>query len=109
MSDNTRIQTPPFPFMEEEYVSALMNRDSNSWDEEAIRNIFNQRDANLILSNPLPIIKRPDTLIWNREEKGVFTVKSCYKVLTGELNTNEVKEWSCVWKLHLPPKVKQFF
>lgn len=54
--DNPTVITHPFPFLENESVSALMLADNSGWDAEAIREIFVERDVKLILSIPLGLI-----------------------------------------------------
>lgn len=39
--------------LKDQMVSALMNTTSNSWDVDLVQDIFNSRDANIILSIPL--------------------------------------------------------
>lgn len=36
-------------------------------------------------------------------------MKSCYRVLFGNLRQEDKKQWASFWKLKLPPKVKMFF
>nr|GMD81077.1 uncharacterized protein LOC109164833 [Ipomoea batatas] len=43
-----------------------------------------------------------------REERGIFTVKSCYRALLGDLPSNNKKKWAALWKMNVPPKVKSF-
>lgn len=92
-------------------VADLMVTGQVEWDIDLIQDIFEQRDANLILSIPL----RPndvDIWFWNKEKLGGYTVKSAYAMLQ-ENNTEAVSEidtdtWKKVWSLKLPPKVKNF-
>jgi len=50
-----------------------------------------------------------DRLEWNKNSKGIFSVKSAY----GELNVEVVKErdwtWKMLWKPKIPYKVNCFF
>lgn len=107
--DNPLVMTTPFPYLEDAKVSSILNDQNIDWDEEVIEDIFNSRDAKLILSIPLSVRNRDDKLIWAKEEKGIFTVRSCYRALVGELPISDNMEWTVLWKLKMPPKVKIFF
>ena len=75
-------------------------------------------DANLILS--LPIFDDfEDEWAWHFEEKGLFTVKSAYRLKCqlddvanqgqmGKLSTNNQFNWNSIWKLECPTKIKMF-
>lgn len=66
---DAEIQTPPFPYLEEAPVSSLMKTGKNEWDDDIVREIFNNRDASQILSIPLPVVQREDKLIWKEDKK----------------------------------------
>lgn len=80
--ENSKIESIPYPYLENAVVSSLLTTQGTEWDEEIITEIFNQRYAKLILSISIPKTKNEDILIWALEERGNFTVKSCYKALT---------------------------
>lgn len=105
---NPRVVTPPFPYLEDDQVSSLINRHTNDWDAEAINDIFHPRDTNLILSIPLSTQDRNDKLIWAKEDNGNFSVKSCYKAIMGELPEDTKLDWSFIWNLKIPPRAKIF-
>ncbi|XP_019158496.1 PREDICTED: uncharacterized protein LOC109155235 [Ipomoea nil] len=84
--DNPKIITPHFPLLQNESVSALFKVDNTGWHEEVIREIFYERDANLILSIPLALGTRRDKLIWNSDSKGTFIVKACYRNISAQLS-----------------------
>lgn len=104
-----RVRSIPFPYLENAIVSSIMNTQGTEWDADIIHDIFMERDVKLILSIPLPILKWDDKLIWANEERGKFTVKSSYRALTQELHSGDILEWTKVWKMRLPPKIKTFF
>lgn len=103
---NPKIITAPFPLLEEHTVLSLNCPHSKDWDAEAIKDIFHPRDANLILSIPLPNVDRCDKLIWSGEERGNFSIKSCYKAIISELAKLNI--WSFIWNLPIPPRAKIF-
>jgi hypothetical protein len=45
-----------------------------------IRSVFNERDAHEILHIPLIDLGRRDEMIWRYDNKGLFSVKSVYRV-----------------------------
>ncbi|XP_031112245.1 uncharacterized protein LOC116016226 [Ipomoea triloba] len=108
-SINRRISTFPYPFMENATVSSLLNDQGERWDEDSIVNIFNERDANLILSIPIAKTKREDELFWPEEDNGKFSVKSCYRVLSTVPRNITEEKWTSMWNLWLPAKIKNFF
>jgi len=107
--ENPKICSFPYPLMEEAKVEDLIVPGDCRWDEETIRIIFSERDANLIMSIPLPKQQMRDHVIWVVEDDGKFTVKSCYKALRGELRDSDSQPWTDMWQLKLPPKTKVFF
>lgn len=65
-------------------------------------------DKKLIYQIPIPMRSRPDTWFWLLDNKGLFTVRSCYIFLTGESNSHERAVWTKLWKLRLPGKILNF-
>lgn len=59
-------------------VADLFNQGKTSWEDNLLVNLFNQQEVNLIKSIPISDTKCGDKIIWVEEEKGDFTVKSCY-------------------------------
>ncbi|XP_060974183.1 uncharacterized protein LOC133039333 [Cannabis sativa] len=62
-------------------VSSLFSIDERSWDTDLVRDMFNDRDANLILSIPLSFSASSDFWSWSNESSGHFSVKSAYRSL----------------------------
>lgn len=89
-------------------VCNLMEITERRWDEEILNDICNNMDIKLIKSIPLSTTERQDAWFWIFEEKGEFTVKSCYRKLVGEYNTSDAGFWKKVWSLDLPGKVLHF-
>ncbi|XP_019181633.1 PREDICTED: uncharacterized protein LOC109176682 [Ipomoea nil] len=110
LPDNTNPRTTiaVYLYMLDAKVSSLMINQKQGWDVDIIKDIFNQRDADLILNTPLSRSNRDDKLIWMGEDRGNFTVKSCYKLLPGMELHDEKKEWSIILKVKAPPKVRSF-
>ncbi|XP_074374511.1 uncharacterized protein LOC141714914 [Apium graveolens] len=59
-------------------VNSLMVTGEREWNQDLIKDIFNGRDANLILSIPLSN-SDADSWFWNNEKLGLYTVaKACW-------------------------------
>jgi hypothetical protein len=101
------------------WVSHLMSRGSNEWDDGTLRRYFFPWDVDEIMKIRLPATKRPDWVAWQYEKFGVFSVSSAYRLaLERAHNLNEVgtssaasgerSAWSKIWKLPVLPKVHNF-
>ncbi|CAN1129424.1 Putative ribonuclease H protein At1g65750 [Linum perenne] len=82
------------------------------WDQEIIESLFEQRDAKEIVSVPLGIGGLADKLIWHYDQKGNYSVRSAYRVLTNFMylraDLDVVGAWSQVWSFQTPPRIKTF-
>ena len=107
----------PTPNIEEEMtVAELIDPESRGWDREFIWQNFHHEDAQAILRVPLSFRDIPDTVVWNGEKSGEYTVKSGYRVVQKawkELNFAECSRgavgsemWKTLWKLKVPNKIK---
>lgn len=61
-------------------VDALMISGKIEWDIDLIKDIFLERDANLILSVPLGTTEA-DVWFWKWDKLGHYTVKSAYEAI----------------------------
>ena len=102
-------------------VSELINPVTGVWDEQLIRETFWPEDANEILR--IPIAENlEDWPAWCFDAKGLFSVKSAYKVVvarrdivacwdastSGAVRDGSDFERHRIWKLNVPNKVKMF-
>lgn len=82
-----------------------------AWDIDLIKDIFDARDAELILSIPLHANVR-NTSYWRYEKMGHYSVKSSYICIQkAKANHNSADNsgfWRKPWQLKLPSKVKSF-
>ena len=62
-------------------VAELIDQDLHAWRSEFIMDMFEQEDAEAICRNQLSRRDVEDTIIWLHHKKGLFTVKSAYKVV----------------------------
>jgi hypothetical protein len=104
-------------------VSELIDVSSASWDVEKIQKFFVRVDANLILGLPICTRNIEDFWSWNFEKKGIFTVRSAYRMLvetkqrreawldgraSSSDTTAESKSWTTMWKVKVPSKIRVF-
>jgi hypothetical protein len=103
-------------------VADLMDPDSGSWDETLVQDTFLEFDAEAILKLRMnqDLEDRP---AWHFNKKGLFSVKSAYKVVVQrreyELDKNAASSesglvgdfafmWDKIWGMDIPNKVKLF-
>ncbi|KAK8517445.1 hypothetical protein V6N12_016296 [Hibiscus sabdariffa] len=97
-------------------VFDLIHSESNSWNEQAIRNIFSHEEADQILCMHLPRHPQTDMYIWRADKSGQYSVRSGYRLLCGEelyptgepnlLQSVSANIYNTLWSLKLPAKVK---
>ncbi|KAM7507375.1 hypothetical protein LguiA_017828 [Lonicera macranthoides] len=80
------------------------------WNEELLTKLFNERDKQQILSVTLPIQRVDDKWIWWLDKYGKYSVKSGYTELLKNHTPSSAHQlnWSSVWNLEIPPKIKNF-
>lgn len=92
-------------------VSSLMSMDHDSWDTDLIHDIFNTRDANLILTIPFRRTEA-DSWFWRNDKMGIYTVKSAYALIRDKARIDQANDtsifWNQIWNLKIPLKVKHF-
>ena len=101
-------------------VADLIDQDTTTWNVELIREIFHPDDVKEILSIPLRA-DMEDWLAWHFDSKGVFSVKSAYRlgITLREEQANRTTSnsaspttanpiWKKIWSLKLPGKIKVF-
>jgi hypothetical protein len=98
-----------------------LNLETTSWNEVLVRQSFLPSDAEAILKIPI-CDQLEDCVAWHPDSKGIFSVKSAYKIYVlaqddgrqvGQSNGNigsewETNIWNRLWKLDCPPKVHHF-
>jgi hypothetical protein len=101
-------------------VSQLLLPGTNSWNEDLVRKVCYQRDADCILDLKLPTEKCNDFFAWHYDRSGAFTVKSAYKLAYnmnhgvrwfpgGSSRTDNSRlTWKPIWSAKIPSKVRIF-
>lgn len=97
-------------FVQNITINNLMNLYDKSWNEKVIRQVFSVDIAEKILQTPLLGQVPEDCLIWKAERNGRYSVRSAYRLCVTELvDSSHLQRpgfWSGIWKLKVPPKVK---
>lgn len=86
-------------------VNSLFDEHTNYWDNDVLRDIYNERDCELIQQIPIPVHGSQDSWYWCFDDKGQFTVKNCYRRLRGEMVCPDILFWKKLWGINLPGKV----
>ena len=103
-------------------VADLIDPQINSWDANLVHQTFNAEDSKIDLQIPIHD-HFDDSIAWHFDKKGIFLVKSAYKVEVdnaeresshGQTSTSRSSgeatdfEWKKIWALPLPNKVLHF-
>jgi hypothetical protein len=112
-----RVTDPP------QLVSELIDATSASWDKEKVQQCFVRVDNDIIFGMPLCTRPVSDFWAWNFDKRGIFTVRSAYRLLveikkrreawldgrSSSSNDNaDSKSWTRMWKVNVPSKIKVF-
>jgi hypothetical protein len=97
-------------------VNELISRITGQQDEQLVKDMFWKIDADVILATPIRD-DFEDFFAWHFDSKGIFTVKSAYKLFakkrdgpqqSSSAQDEQSMQWEKIWKLACPPKIKQF-
>ena len=104
-------------------LSELINPVTSSWDVDVLETHLYAMDKEAILNIPLSSRVQDDFWAWHYERKGVFTVRSAYKLMsfTKQQRTDwlehteghsradaDRRSWSRLWGAAVPSKVRVF-
>jgi hypothetical protein len=104
-------------------VSELMDHTTASWDVQKLHAVFCPSDVEAIQKIPLCTRRQEDFWAWHHEKRGVFSVRSAYRMLVvnkdrataylenvagrSDLRCEE-NEWKSLWQVKVPTKVHVF-
>ncbi|XP_026399163.1 uncharacterized protein LOC113295015 [Papaver somniferum] len=93
-------------------VSALIDEDTKNWITDLVHAFFTPQNAKNILEFRISFSGN-DKLIWPYSKNGDFSVKSAYKVISGEINYMNNSQvgnpfYKTLWKLSILSKVALF-
>lgn len=109
--DSTKIRSPLVQGSEIIRVSNLFNSDRNGWDIDYLKELFTQEEVERILKIPISNSQQEDRWMWLEDNKGQYTVKSGYRLLSRsfpQFSSGNGFNWLKLWNLAIPPKVKNF-
>lgn len=91
-------------------VSHLIDQDTKTWNEHMVQYTFEERTAQQIIDTPLFEQVHMDRLVWKQEKNRHYSVPSAYRLCVKDIvNNTHLRRsgyWSGIWKLKVPPKVK---
>ena len=61
-------------------VSSLINPRTHNWKEDDLMDLFDMESIEAIKRISIPLMPRKDKLVWFKDPKGCFYVKSAYRV-----------------------------
>ena len=97
-------------FVRDFTVDSLMDTNSKSWNGDLVKQVFSEDIATSILNAPLFDQVPNDKLIWKAGKNGLYSVRSTYRLCVEDLvDTTHLRRpgfWSGIWRLKVPPKVK---
>jgi len=102
--------TPNAHLLQNFSVNSLMHPNSKTWNEELIYQVVDTTTTASILRTPLFDQVEEDKLVWKAERTGLYSVKSAYRLCVKDLvdssHLRQTGAWSNIWRLKVPPKVK---
>lgn len=99
----------------DEEVGVLIDPITKSWKEDLVADFFLPFEAARVLSIPISHRLPADTLCWDLEKDGCYSVKSAYNALSNDTwQLNEGPSlcskdlWNIIWSATVLPRVKLF-
>ena len=104
-------------------VTDLISQVDRTWDEQALTEHLLPMDADIVRQIPLSHTNQCDFYAWPYEKSGVFSVRSCYKMvmetkmrrkkwLTGGTDPSNTfqqeSNWKKLWGIQVPAKLRIF-
>jgi hypothetical protein len=101
-------------------VDELIGPITNNWDEELIRSLFIQTDAERILRIPLSTNLTEDFVAWHYTKNNSFSIWPAYHIQWNRLFGDTLRRrdgqgsteinpvWDILWNLNIPSKTKIF-
>lgn len=99
----------------EENVDSIIDDITGWWDVAKLRSLFHPN----LVAEIMKVMVFPggttDKLIWGQERSGIFSVKSCYKMIMSNNDSSaaesssvegQKKLWQALWKMPVPNKIK---
>lgn len=97
------------PSIQHNTVSSLMRVGAKEWDEDIIKDLFNDTDQDCIRQATLNDSVNEDCLYWKKEISGLYSVRSVYRLLQAQKclwqREDDNTLWRKVWKIKAPQKL----
>jgi hypothetical protein len=91
-------------------VQSLINNTTKTWNRDVVQQVFSPAHSTAVLNTPLIDQVADDRLIWKAEKNGHYSVRSAYRlcveVLTDSTHLRRDGYWQGIWRLKVPPKIK---
>jgi len=91
-------------------INNLMNLYNKSWNKGVVRQVFSIDITNKILQTSLLAQVHEDRHIWKAERHGRYSAHGAYRLCVDKLiDSSHFRRpgfWTGIWKLRVPPKVK---
>ncbi|XP_019158289.1 PREDICTED: uncharacterized protein LOC109155002 [Ipomoea nil] len=90
-------------------VAGLIDQQTGSWDPSILTDLFQPSEVANIMKIPISP-DYDDTWYWHGDPRGVYYVKSGYRLIVGNYQENNgtFTKWLPLWKLKIPPKWRIF-
>ncbi|XP_075649759.1 uncharacterized protein LOC142620244 [Castanea sativa] len=114
-TEMNRVVSPCWRGTEDFTVSLFIDQINCKWKEDLLDYYLMDFEAEKIKAIPLSKTQLHDTLIWPHNPNGDYTMKSGYKILQKEFQSQQPGTsnpeaskslWQAIWKLNVPSKVK---
>jgi hypothetical protein len=90
-------------------VASLINHENHCSIRTKLEELFNTETVEAILRIKIPISPKQDRIIWLKEPKGNFSMKSAYKANSDNGNAvNSGSTWQQLWKIKVHERSKMF-
>jgi hypothetical protein len=104
-------------------VCDFMDQTARQWDEEKLNTWFFPLDVEVIKTIPISTRTQDDFWAWHYDRKGMFTVRSAYKMLVSTKERREAwldetaansdqqgrqNSWAKLWHIQVPSKLRIF-
>ncbi|XP_019199805.1 PREDICTED: uncharacterized protein LOC109193404 [Ipomoea nil] len=90
-------------------VMGLIDQQTGTWDNDFLTDLFQPEDVGRIMRIPVSL-DYSDTWYWHGDPKGLYSVKSGYRRIVGDYESQggDFVNWLALWRLKIPPKWRMF-
>lgn len=96
--------------LEGKMVNSLFKERLREWDADIVRDVFDDRDVEIIMGIPLSATDDENLWFWMTKISGLYSVKSTYSWLQSAKNVNYADDnfgfWMKLWQLKVPQRLR---